>query len=107
MQLHIIVKGLALLFIRNSQAADEVGGDDGCQGVNGTTQAQCQRLYGGVRYRNLPICQSASGLTVATCISQLDSASLDIPPCVENVFGSKYPEEYLKCISDNSGMVFK
>ncbi|KAJ1917143.1 hypothetical protein GGI16_002892 [Coemansia sp. S142-1] len=107
MELRDIVKGLALLFMRNGLAADEVGGDDGCQGVNGTTLVQCQRLYGGARYRDLPICQSSSNLTVATCISQPDSTSLDIPPCDLDVSGSKYPEAYLKCISEHSGVSFK
>ncbi|KAJ2331777.1 hypothetical protein GGI00_003101, partial [Coemansia sp. RSA 2681] len=107
MQLRDIVKGLTLLFARNSLAVSEIDRDIGCQGANGTTLAQCQRLYGGARYRSLPACLPPHNLTVEACIAQADPTALNISACDEAVSGSKYPEAYLKCISEHSGVAFK
>ncbi|KAJ1669488.1 hypothetical protein GGF38_002220, partial [Coemansia sp. RSA 25] len=65
------------------------------------------RLYGGARYRSLPVCLPPHNLTVEACISQADPTALNISACDEAVSGSKYPEAYLKCISEHSGVAFK
>lgn len=78
----------------------------GCQGINGTTSIQCQRLYGGTQYTAIPVCISSSELPLVQCLNQLGPDVLNIVPCSSSVFGSEYPRDYLQCITDHSGVSY-
>ncbi|KAJ1734699.1 hypothetical protein LPJ61_000939 [Coemansia biformis] len=99
----------ALLGMLLHGSVDDISDNGGtwCQGANNTMVAQCQRLYGGAGFRGIPVCPAGDGLNASACVQNVGGDVLQIPACDKGgVFADEYPDQYLQCVAEHSGVVY-